>query len=135
MNFLHDSTLFVIDIHQNMPISLILTTFDYFQIRPTFAVTPNLILEPCRMFVPGTCCNYNICTCCNYHICTSCKLCLYQVPVATRSMTLSPFLSSKGVCRKCVTISVTCCSCSICLKCVTMSNIRLIHQRLIVTLP
>ena len=32
-----------------MPISLILTPFDYFQIRPTFAVTPNLILEPCPM--------------------------------------------------------------------------------------
>ena len=37
------------DIHQNMPISLILTPFDHFQIRPTFAVTPNLILEPCLM--------------------------------------------------------------------------------------
>ena len=32
-----------------MPISLILTPFDHFQIRPTFAVTPNLILEPCHM--------------------------------------------------------------------------------------
>ena len=30
-----------------MPISLILTPFDYFQIHPSFAVTPNLILEPC----------------------------------------------------------------------------------------
>ena len=48
MNFLHDSTLFVIDTHQNMPFSLILTPFDHFQIRPTFAVTPNLILEPRR---------------------------------------------------------------------------------------
>jgi len=47
LNFLHDSTLFVIDIHQNMPISLISTPFDSFQVRPTFAVTPNLILEPC----------------------------------------------------------------------------------------
>ena len=36
----------MIDIHQNMPISLILTQFDYFQIPPSFAVTPNLILEP-----------------------------------------------------------------------------------------
>ena len=36
-----------------MPISLILTPFDYFQIRPSFAVTPNLILEPChRLVVP-----------------------------------------------------------------------------------
>ena len=35
-----------------MPISLILTPFDYFQIRPTFAVTPNLILEPCLIQVP-----------------------------------------------------------------------------------
>ena len=32
-----------------MPISLILTPFDHFQIRPTFAVTPNLILEPCHI--------------------------------------------------------------------------------------
>ena len=31
-----------------MPISLILTPFDHFQIRQTFAVTPNLILEPCH---------------------------------------------------------------------------------------
>ena len=31
-----------------MPITLILTPFDRFQIRPTFAVTPNLILEPCH---------------------------------------------------------------------------------------
>ena len=32
-----------------MPISLILTPFDHFQIRLTFAVTPNPILEPCHM--------------------------------------------------------------------------------------
>ena len=31
-----------------MPISLTLTPFDHFQIRLTFAVTPNLILEPCH---------------------------------------------------------------------------------------
>ena len=37
----------MIDTHQNMPISLILTPFDHYQIRLTFAVTPNLILEPC----------------------------------------------------------------------------------------
>ena len=49
--FLHDFNLFVIDIHQNMPISLVLTPFDYFQIHPSFAVTPNLILEPCHMGV------------------------------------------------------------------------------------
>ena len=47
LNFLHDSTLFVIDIHQNMPISLISTPFARFQIRLTLAVHPNLILEPC----------------------------------------------------------------------------------------
>ena len=35
-----------------MPISLILTPFDHFQIRLTFAVTPNLILEPCLRQVP-----------------------------------------------------------------------------------
>ena len=51
LNFLHDSTLFVIDIHQNVPISLILTPFDHFQIRLTFAVTPNLILEPCLILI------------------------------------------------------------------------------------
>ena len=57
LNFVHDSTLFVIYIHQNMPISLILTPFDHFQIRPTFAVTPirlNLILEPCLIEIGVT---------------------------------------------------------------------------------
>ena len=34
-----------------MPISLILTPFDHFQICPTFAVNPNLILEPCHRFL------------------------------------------------------------------------------------
>ena len=34
-----------------MPISLILTQFDYFQIPPSFAVTPNLILEPCHIWM------------------------------------------------------------------------------------
>ena len=64
------------------------------------------------MFVPGACCN--------------------QVDDIITLLIFKGGL--KGVCRKCVTISVTCYSCSICLKCVTMSNIRLIHQRLIVTL-
>ena len=49
LNYLHESILFVIDIHQNIPISLILTPVDHFQICLTFAVTPNLILEPCLM--------------------------------------------------------------------------------------
>ena len=31
-----------------MPISLISTPFDHFQLRLTLAVNPNLILEPCR---------------------------------------------------------------------------------------
>ena len=31
-----------------MPISLILTQYDHFQILPTLAVNPNLILEPCH---------------------------------------------------------------------------------------
>ena len=48
--FLLDSTLFVIDIHQNMPISQFSTPFDHFQILPTLAVNPNLILEPCHIF-------------------------------------------------------------------------------------
>ena len=44
-----------------MPISLILTSFDYFQIRPSFAVTPNLILEPClRITRPATITNLSI---------------------------------------------------------------------------
>ena len=34
-----------------MPISLILTPFDHFQICPTFAVNPNLILEPCLILL------------------------------------------------------------------------------------
>ena len=33
----------------------ILTPFDHFQIRPTFAVTPNLILEPCFGLVKKGC--------------------------------------------------------------------------------
>ena len=49
IDILLDSTLLVIDIHQNMPISFIFTPFDYFQINLSFAVTPNLILEPCLM--------------------------------------------------------------------------------------
>ena len=36
-----------------MPISLILTPLDHFQINLTFAVTPNLILEPCHMVHSG----------------------------------------------------------------------------------
>ena len=62
LNFLLDSTLFVIDIHQNMPISLILTPFDYFQIRPSFGVTPNLILEPCLKLLKQSklCCMWQI---------------------------------------------------------------------------
>ena len=48
-----DSTLFVIYIHQNMPISQFSTPFDHFQILPTLAVNPNLILEPCLMGMDG----------------------------------------------------------------------------------
>ena len=32
-----------------MPISLISTPFDHFQLRLTLAVNPNLILEPCHI--------------------------------------------------------------------------------------
>ena len=39
-----------------MPFSLNLTPFDHFQMCPTFAVTPNLILEPCHMGVPDLLC-------------------------------------------------------------------------------
>ena len=39
-----------------MPISLILTPYDHFQILPTLAVNPNLILEPCHMkTIPHIC--------------------------------------------------------------------------------
>ena len=38
----------MIDIHQKVPILLISTPFARFQICPTFAVHPNLILEPCQ---------------------------------------------------------------------------------------
>ena len=58
----------MIDIHQNMPISLILTQFDYFQIPPSFAVTPNLILEPCRIELLGQLKNEIFQVCHNDHI-------------------------------------------------------------------
>ena len=38
LNFLYDSTLFVIDIHWTMPISLILIPFGHFHFRQTLAV-------------------------------------------------------------------------------------------------
>ena len=73
LNFLHDSTLFVIDIHQNMPISLISTPFARFQIRLTLAVHPNLILEPCRMQTSLHLADHNCCTDRNKMECTAVK--------------------------------------------------------------
>ena len=49
--YVADIPLFVIDLHQNMPISQFSTPFDHFQILPTLAVIPNLILEPCHIFI------------------------------------------------------------------------------------
>ena len=44
MNFLHDFTLFVIDIHQIMLISLFPTPFDHFDFHPTLGLDHALIL-------------------------------------------------------------------------------------------
>ena len=46
--FLNDFTLFVIDIHQNMPISLTLTPFDHFQNMSSGGIGPDLILTLCH---------------------------------------------------------------------------------------
>ena len=46
LNFLHDFTLFVIDIHQNMPITL--TPFDHFQNMSSGGIGPDFILTLCR---------------------------------------------------------------------------------------
>ena len=55
MNFLHDFTLFVIDIHQNMPISLILTPFDHFQNMSSGGIGPDLILTLCHSHIGCIC--------------------------------------------------------------------------------
>ena len=48
LNFLYDFTLFGIDIHQNMLISLILTSFDHFQFRPTLGMLSSHYLTVCH---------------------------------------------------------------------------------------
>ena len=48
MNFLYDFTLFVIDIHKTMPISLILTPFDHFHLRPTSGLLSSQDLTYCH---------------------------------------------------------------------------------------
>ena len=53
LNFLHEFTLFVIDIHQNMPISLTLTPFDHFQNMSSGGIGPDLILTLCCMWLGG----------------------------------------------------------------------------------
>ena len=49
MIFLFDFTLFVIDIHHIMLISLFPTPFDHFQFHPTLGLDPALILTLCLM--------------------------------------------------------------------------------------
>ena len=53
VNFLHDFTLFVIDTHQIMLISLFPTPFDHFHFHPTLGLDPALILtlRPKQVFV------------------------------------------------------------------------------------
>ena len=48
-NFLYDFTLFVIDMHQNMPISLFKTLFDHFHFHPPAGIIWRVILKPCHM--------------------------------------------------------------------------------------
>ena len=44
-NFLYDFTLFVIDMHQNMPISLFKTLFDHFHFHPPAGIIWRVILK------------------------------------------------------------------------------------------
>ena len=50
MNFLHEFTLFVVDIHQIRLISLFPTPFDHFHFHGSAGLVPNLILTPCQNF-------------------------------------------------------------------------------------
>ena len=56
LNFLHDSTLSVTDIHQNMLISLFETPYDHFHFHPISVLGPDLILTVCHKIIsqPGT---------------------------------------------------------------------------------
>ena len=45
LNFLYDFTLFVIDMHQNMPISLFKTLFDHFHFHPPAGIIWRVILK------------------------------------------------------------------------------------------
>ena len=47
-NFLHDFTLFVVDIHQIRLISLFPTPFDHFNFHGSAGLVPKLILTPCH---------------------------------------------------------------------------------------
>ena len=48
-NFLHDFTLFVVDIHQMRLISLFRTTFNHFHFHGSAGLVPKLILTPCHI--------------------------------------------------------------------------------------
>ena len=47
-NFLYDFTLFVIDMHQNMPISLFKTLFDHFHFVPPTGIIWRVLLKLCH---------------------------------------------------------------------------------------
>ena len=47
MTILHDHTLFVMNIRQNMFISLFLTPYDHFHFHPSSGPVPDLILAVC----------------------------------------------------------------------------------------
>ena len=55
MNFLFDFTLFVIDGHQIMLISLFPTPFDHFHFHGSGGLVPKLILTPCHMVMKCHC--------------------------------------------------------------------------------
>ena len=92
LNLLPDSTLFVIDIHQNMTISPILTPFDQFQISLTFAVTPNLILSYATQAIP-----HNSCDSCNSRNLTqpvlNCCICFFRAGICPK---ISHFWNKRG---------------------------------------
>ena len=48
--FLHDFTLFVIDMHQNRPISLVLTPFDHFHFHALAALIWWVLLRSCHIW-------------------------------------------------------------------------------------
>ena len=51
LNFLHDFTLFVVDIHQIRLISLFPTPFDHFHFHGSAGLVPKFILTPCHTYI------------------------------------------------------------------------------------